>query len=223
MVLERRFKIPEKWHGDLKLVSTLFGAPPPRSFDFMMGIIRGSTHDASSLITDKILDVLSPKASFGRSNALRNLHLDQTREAGHWSWKCLERGACQRHAGMRLGSNMSSFPNTEISKGGREPFWRCSGKRLIHDSPCSRQTGKPLRNSYTSQKNGPQTKQPTNKLTSFDLSISFTKWPSIRAAATDLKIPQKWHGELKLVSKAFIGAPQPRTSKDFKKRVFWFQ
>ena len=51
------------------------------------------------LITDKILDVLSPKASFGRSNALRNLHLDQTSEAGHWSWKCLEStGACQRHA-----------------------------------------------------------------------------------------------------------------------------
>ena len=42
-----------------------------------------------------------------------------------------------------------------------------------------------------SQKNGPQTNQPTNKQTGFDLSVSFTNWPSIQATANDLKIPQK--------------------------------
>ena len=36
------------------------------------------------------------------------------------------------------------------------------GERLTHDCPCSRQTGKRFRSSYTSEKNGPQT-QPTNK------------------------------------------------------------
>ena len=118
---------------------------------------------------------------------------------------------------MRLGSNMSSFSNTGISKGGREPFWRCSGKRLIHDCPCSRQTGKPLRNSYTSQKNGPQTKQPTNKLTSFDLLIRFTKWPSIRAAATDLKISQKmaWWAQTRL--KSLYWRPATKNLKRFQK------
>ena len=91
------------------------------------------------------------------------------------------------------------------------------GERLTHDCPCSRQTGKRFRNSYTSQKNGPQTNQPTNKQTSFDLQISFTKWPSIRATATDLKIPQKmaWWPQtrLKILSWRFMTKNFKRSQK----------
>ena len=46
------------------------------------------------------------------------------------------------------------------------------GERLTHDCPCSRQTGKRFRSSYTSEKNGPQT-QPTNKQAiEFDLQLA---------------------------------------------------
>ena len=70
------------------------------------------------------------------------------------------------------------------------------------------------------KKKGPKTNQPTNKQIGFDLSISFTKWPSMQATATHLKIPQKmaWWPQTRL--KSFFGAPQPRTSKDHKRCVF---
>ena len=46
------------------------------------------------------------------------------------------------------------------------------GERLTHDCPCSRQTGKRFRRSYTSEKNDPQT-QPTNKQAiEFDLQLA---------------------------------------------------
>ena len=135
------------------------------------------------------------------------------------SWALLVLESTRVKGMLPLARNMSSCSNSGVSTGGREPFWRCSGKRLIHDGPCRRQTGKPLRNSYTSQKNGPQTKQPTNKLTSFDLSISFTKWPSIRAAATDLKIPQKmaWWAQTRL--KSLYWRPTTKNLKRFQKAV----
>ena len=51
-------------------------------------------------------------------------------------------------------------------------------------------------NTFTTQlhqvkKTAQKTNQPTNKQTGFDHSISFTKWPSMQATATHLKIPQK--------------------------------
>ena len=169
----------------------------------MIGVVRGSTHDAGSLITDSDSRRLSVKASFGRSNALRNLHFDQTSEAGHsWSWKCLEStDVCQGHAatGRQHEFMLKNWDFKRRKRTILKMWWESD---WLMTAPCSGQTGKRFRNSCTSQKDGPQTNQPTNKQTSSDLQISFTKWPSIWATATDLKIPQKmaWWPQTRLKS-----------------------
>ena len=129
---------------------------------------------------------MSLEPCFERSNGLRNPHLNPISDAGNfWPWKCLKStAACQGHAATGPQHDFI-FKHWRFKRRHRVIF-----KSLIHDCPCSRQTRTRSRNSYTKSKERP-TNQPTNKQTGFDLSISFTNWPSIQATANDLKIPQK--------------------------------
>ena len=73
------------------------------------------------------------------------------------------------------------------------------------------------------KKNGPQTNQAANKQTSFDSQLASLSGHQCKRQRLTSKYLKTWHGDLKLVSKAFVCAPPPRTSNNLKKVVFWYQ
>ena len=68
-----------------------------------------------------------------------------------------------------------------------------------------------------SPRNCPQTNQAANKQTSFDSQLASLCGHQCKPQPLTSKYLKKWHGDLKLVSKAFVCAQPPRTSKDLKK------
>ena len=103
---------------------------------------------------------------------------------------------------LRLGGNTSSCSKTGISKGGREPFWRCSGRAL--DSWLPHVVDRPENVSETATQVKRTAHKPINQQTNKRVLTSklASQSGSIRATATDLKIPQKmaWWPQTRLKS-----------------------